>query len=234
MLRIAIVEDDRRYSEQLEGHLKRYAAESGVEMQITYFSDGMDIAEEYKPVWDLIFLDIEMPLLDGMSAAERIRSFDTEVLMIFVTNLAKYAIRGYGVSALDYVLKPMSYESFYLKMDKAVHILRKRDEKSVILNLDGEAVKLPLADIQYVEVADHRLFYHTKNRTYHSFQSLRELEEQFGSGFARCNHCYLVNLRHVTGVKDDCVLVGEEKLKISRPKKKEFMQKLSDYYRFGV
>ena len=84
---------------------------------ITHFSDGDEIALGYKGGYDLILMDIEMTFLDGMSAAEEIRRADPEVLIIFITNSPQYAIKGYAVQALDYILKPLSYYAFCQRMN---------------------------------------------------------------------------------------------------------------------
>ncbi len=233
MIKIAIVEDDLLYANQLKQFLDRYMEENNLEIKAVHYQDGMDIVENYTPVWDIILLDIEMPLLDGMSSAERIRKIDSSVILIFITNMAQYAIRGYAVDALDYVLKPINYYAFSLKLRKACRILEERSSMSVILTSNGASRKIPIADIRFIEVEDHQLVYHTAQGDFREFGSLKKAEEGLGQGFARCNHCYLVNLRYVEGVKNDCVIIGNQELKISRAKKKEFMQQLSDYYRFG-
>lgn len=232
MLRVAVVEDDQRYAAQIAGYLERFAEENQLEIRTVRFQDGMEIAEEYKPVYDIIFLDIEMPLLDGMSTAERIRQMDPDVLLIFITNLAQYAIRGYGVNALDYVLKPVSYAAFAMKLQKARRILAGRETRYVLLTDEQESRKIPVSNIRYIEVANHQLIYHTTEGDFCQFGTLRKLENELGDGFARCNHCYLVNLGYVDGTREDCVLLGADTLKISRAKKKQFMQMLSDYCRF--
>ena len=233
MLQIAIVEDDSAYAAQLKQFAERYASENNMEIKCVHFPDGLDIVEGYKPIWDIIMLDIEMPMLDGMSAAEQIRKRDPSVLLMFITNVAQYAIQGYEVNALDYVLKPINYYAFSLKLRKACRILEERSTQAVMLPLEGETIKVPVSSILYIEVADHQLVYHTTMREFKEFGALRKLEDSLGNSFARCNHCYLVNLKYIDGMKDDCVVIGEEELKISRAKKKEFMQKVSDFYRFG-
>jgi DNA-binding LytR/AlgR family response regulator len=233
MLRVAVVEDNKRYSSQLKHFVERYGEENNVDVAIKQFSDGMEIVEGYKPVWDIILLDIEMPHLNGMSAAEEIRRQDEDVILIFITNIAQYAIQGYAVNALDYVLKPVTYAAFALKMRKACNVLEKRETQAVILSVDGESKKIMSSDILYVEVADHELIYHTKKGDFHEFGTLKKVEELLGKDFTRCNHCYLVNLRYVEGIRDDCVVIENVQLKISRSRKKEMLQKISDYYRYG-
>ena len=109
MLQIAIIEDEADLAQQTKVNAVRYLNEQGLEGNIAVFNDGMDIAENYKPIWDILLLDIEMPLLDGMSAAQKIREQDATVVMIFITRMAKYAIKGYEVDALDFILKPITY-----------------------------------------------------------------------------------------------------------------------------
>ena len=111
MYYIAIVEDEQEYAEQLQTFLEQYGDEHNLRFKVTVFGDGAEILEEYQPIYDLILLDIEMPQVNGMDAAERIRNQDQDVVMMFITNIASYAIRGYEVGALDYVMKPITYLS---------------------------------------------------------------------------------------------------------------------------
>ena len=107
MIRVAIVEDDAEVQGVLQEYVRRYTRQYGTEFEVTVFADGVDILEDYRAVYDIIFLDVEMKHLDGMTTAERIRQMDADVILIFITNMAQYAIRGYSVGALDYVLKPV-------------------------------------------------------------------------------------------------------------------------------
>lgn len=101
MYHIAIVEDEKEFRDQLRNYLKYYESEFHIEFQISEFEDGEDILRDYKNEYDIILLDIEMPRLNGMDAAELIREKDEEVVLMFITNMAQYAIRGYSVGALD-------------------------------------------------------------------------------------------------------------------------------------
>ncbi len=233
MIHIAVVEDDQNYADQIMSYLDRFAQENQLDIRTQCFRDGMEIAEGYTPVYDVILLDIEMPLLDGMSTAEHIRQKDPDVILIFITNLAQYAIRGYSVNALDYVLKPVGYAAFAMKLQKACRILAGRETRYVLLTDEQESRRISVSNIRYIEVADHQLIYHTTAGDFFQFGTLRKLEDELGGGFARCNHCYLLNLAYVDGIREDCVLLGADTLKISRAKKKQFMQMLSDYCRFG-
>lgn len=233
MLRIAVVEDNPDQANQLVQYLERYGTEHHEDIHSAVFRDGLDIVEEYQPVWDIILLDIEMPLLDGMSAAERIRALDPSVILIFITNMAQYAIKGYEVDAMDFVLKPINYYAFTMKLQKACRVLAQRSTASLMVHTESGTRKLLVSSIRYIEVADHRLIYHSTQGDFEMFGSLKELESTLGKDFARCNHCYLVHLKYVDGIQADDVILGQDVLKISRTKKKEFVQRVSDYYRFG-
>lgn len=233
MLRVAIVEDDALYGEQLDRFTKQYGEEHSIEISTTVFGDGTDIIDRYEPVWDIILMDIEMPKMNGLEAARQIRRMDESVLIIFITNMAQYAIQGYEVAALDYVLKPINYFAFSMKMRRACSLLNRKNKKSVLLQVEGETKRVAADTIRYIEVADHQLIYHTVDGDHQVFGTLKKLEDELGEGFVRCNQCYLVNLRFVEGVKGDCIVVGNDLLKISRPKKKAVLQKISGYYQSG-
>ena len=126
MAKIAVVEDNDAMRAQLCGFIAQYAQESGHQLDVTAFSDGAQFVEPYRPGFDIIFLDIEMPKLGGMPTAERIRRQDPDVVLVFITNMAQYAIRGYEVDALDFVLKPVSYYQFSTKLERALQRIQRR------------------------------------------------------------------------------------------------------------
>ena len=230
MLRIAIVEDEQPVAEQLREFVGRFCRENGEEADVTIFPDGIDITEEYRSVWDIILMDIEMPHLDGMSAARQIRRTDSTVVLIFITNMARFAIKGYEVDAMDFMLKPVKYAQFALKLKKAVRIVSERRQHYLMISAGGLDRRIPIDEILYIEVMNHRLHIHTAEDEFVIRSSLQKMEEQLaGLHFSRSSNSYMVNLRNVTGLRRDSVLVPGHELPLSRSKRKEFLQELSDY-----
>lgn len=227
MISVAIVEDNLTESDNLRSCLMRYGEEVGVEVKVALFSRGFDFLDGYKAIYDVVFLDIEMPDLDGMTVAKKLRTFDDSVFIIFVTKIAKYAIRGYEVDALDYFLKPARYHDIKMRME-FVHRNKKALEYSLAIPFQGGMRRLSVSEIIYVESEGHNITFHTENGNYiYKGTTLKQLEDDLiAHGFFRCNSCYIVNLQYCTSVIEFRVMVGKEELQISRSRKKEFMQAL--------
>ena len=230
MTRIAIVEDEAAVREQLAGYVQRYTRQYGTPFEVTEFADGMEILEDYRPQFDIIFLDVEMKHLDGMETARRIRERDGGVLIVFITNMAQYAIRGYAVGALDYVLKPVPYFAFSQQLQKVEAQLRRRTRHYLAVPVEGGLRRLDTSRIYYIESEGHRVHFYTEEGDFAAPGALKALEEKLADRpFARCNSGYLVNLAQVSGVQQDMVQVGPYTLQISRPRRKAFMAELADY-----
>lgn len=231
MIKIAIVEDEQLYAKQLHEYLRKYEKENGEAIEVTIYSDGDQIVEKYQSQYDIILMDIEMKFMDGMSAAEEIRKIDTEVVIIFITNMTQYAIRGYAVDALDYVLKPVSYFALSQRLNRAIGRMRKRESKMIMVNMKGGIVRLNIANIYYIESQGHTLILHTILGDYETSGTMKEMESKLlGMNFCRGNKGYLINLQHVYGISDGCAIVKDEKLILSRARKKEFMEALTKYW----
>jgi DNA-binding LytR/AlgR family response regulator len=230
MVRIAMVEDDGAYRDQLKEYLERYEKECGESFRISVFTDGAEIAENYKSNYDIILMDIEMRYMDGMTAAERIRQVDAEVVIIFITNMAQYVMKGYTVDAMDYVLKPITYYAFSQRIDRALQRMKRRNKRYIAINHQGGMTKLDVSQITYVEVRDHDLVYHTRKGSFTTKGTLADAQRLLDSKhFFRCNKGYLVNLEYVESVQNYDVQVGDTWLQVSRPKKKALLDALNDY-----
>lgn len=222
LIKTIILEDEKEQSDQTIAFLNQYASETKkCSFDIRSFAAPMEFLSTYKHDVDLLFLDIRMPGMTGMDVAKEIRSKDPEVMIIFITSLTQYAVEGYSVSAEDYILKPLSYPEFKLKMNRALSRIQVKSGK-VLMFVDKEGIsKISANNIMYIETNLHRLIFHdNEGFTHVRHQSMKECEDELKeSDFIRINSSYLVNLHYASKIVDgDMVLNDQTKLKISRPR----------------
>lgn len=229
MVTIAFVEDDPVFQAQLKSYMERFEKENNRMFRQLYYSDGLDITEGYQAAYDIIFLDIEMRHENGMQAAKKIRAMDQNVILVFITHLAKYALQGYKVEALSYLLKPVSYFSFSQELLRALKKIEDNTDTYWNIAQESKVARMKIRDIYYIEAEGHKITFHTADGPYTTRDSLKHLEEGLaGMNFCRCNHCFIVNLEHVKRISDfTLVLRDGTELAVSRPKRKQLLKQMS-------
>ena len=231
MLNVAIVDDEKDVCAELSQMVARYASENGQPIAVARIEDPRQIIETARAdanAYDIVLLDIEMPQMDGLECAHALRNLGVEAQIVFVTNMAQMAIRGYEVGALDFVVKPVSYPTFAFKFQRIVQAAQRRQKRIVLLETKDGLVRLDASEVFYVEVNNHRLIYHTAEGRIERWDTIKNAAAQLeGHGFAFCNACYLVNLEKVRGLQGDYVRVGDDLLKMSRGKSRAFLDELT-------
>jgi DNA-binding LytR/AlgR family response regulator len=228
MISVAVVEDEEEFAQTLASYIYRYAEEKKIQITVKFFHDGAAFVDEYQGDCQIIFMDIAMPNLDGLKAAQHLREVDNVACLIFLTSMAQYAIRGYEVSALDFVLKPIKYDLFCIKMDKAVaHI--KVDEIYHVRIPNGTR-KVRLSELICIESNKHYLYFRTTGETYRMRGSIRDIKDYFESkGFALLNGSLLVNLSYVDEVQGNDIILNGERIPIARAYKAEFWNRMANH-----
>lgn len=230
MVRTAIVEDTPAEVDVLRDYLTRYGSERSIVLDVSVFPSGETFLEQAKSGFELVLMDIEMPGLNGMETARRFRETDENACLLFVTRLASYAVQGYGVKALDFLVKPVTYENFCLKMDRAVTTIERNRKQEIAIQTPEGVRRLLIQDISYVEVMSHTLIYHTSEGDFSVRGSIRDCEARLSPyDFARCNNSFLVNLRYVNEIRRNDVLVGNVLLPIGSTKRRTFLQQLTEF-----
>lgn len=231
MRNLAIVEDEDDAAELLNSYIEKFAVAAGQEFNVIRFKNAVEFLEDYKAVYTVVFMDIQMPKMNGMDAAIELRKLDKTVSLIFITNMIQFAQKGYEVDAVSFLVKPVNYFDFSMKFRKALDISVLNEERSIIVRNQGGLCRISTDKLMYVEIISHRLYYHLIDDVVEVTGVLSVVEKELGAyGFLRCNKCYLVNPQFVVGVKGFDVQVGNAVLQISRPRRAAFLSELANWY----
>ena len=230
MLRFAIAEDVPADRELLEGCLTRYLAEHGLEGWIHSFSSGEELLEDYPSGADAVFLDIEMAGMNGMETARQLRRLDRDVPLLFVTNMVQFALEGYEVDAADFIVKPVEYAGFSLRMDRLMRRLDRAKERYLLVKQGGQTLRCDMREITYIESLNKKTILHRlSGEPITCSEPLYVLERSLEGGFFRCHSAFLVNLDHLETLSAGEVVLRGERIPISKYRKKEFLAALANH-----
>ena len=229
-MRIALVDDSASDRAELKACLARYFSETGGSFALTEYNDPAAFLESYRFDFDFIIFDIDMPGLNGIEAAKRLREQDPRVTLMFVTNMPQYAVESYAVEAMDYMVKPVSYPDFHLKMTKAERYIRQKADIPLSLETAKGIVLLRSAQLLYLESRQHYLFYHTETETLRTRGKLGDVAERLlPYGFARAGESYLVNLARLDAIEGADIRIGKERIPLSRRYRSAFLSAFTRY-----
>lgn len=233
MLQVAVVEDDDAFAATLDGYIRRYSKDRHRGIDMTRYHDGEAFLEGFQGQYQIVFMDIVMPHTNGLEAARQLRQRDSGVCLIFITSMAQYAICGYEVDALDYVLKPLEYDLFRIKLDKAV--ARVHVDDRVAIAVPGGVRSLEFSHIVYVESNKHYVQWHTTEGEFRTRDMISNLAPRLlGHGFAAIRASVLVNMAYVTQATVGEVTVGDTRLPVARTYRADFRDRLTVFMAGGV
>lgn len=230
-MNIAVVDDNLNDRKMILDYLSQFFNESGEDYTTSTFEDGVSFLKDYSFSYDFIIFDIDMPQMSGIDTAKELRKKDSNVTIMFVTNMPQYALEGYSVEAVDYVLKPLSYPDFRLKMKKATRYILRNSVKKVTINTTEEGlITVDSSDIYYVESKLHYIYYHTKKGIYKMRAKLTEVEDiLLPYHFARSGGSFLINLAYLEKIDGNEIVVADETLPLSRRMKASLMSAFTKY-----
>ena len=232
-MKVVIVDD-----EPLARQVVRMLVESDRELTIAAECSGIDAAEvisRERP--DILFLDIQMPEVDGFEVIERVGA-DTVPAIVFVTAHDDYALRAFEVHALDYLLKPFDDRRFYTALSRAKERVRAKTPTTFVrrflVRTREKVLFLKSDDLEWIEAADYYVSLHTGGRSYLLRQTMAEIERQLDPAkFVRVHRSAIVNLERVREMhplfRGDSVLVLADgtQLRLSRARREEFERRLA-------
>lgn len=232
MVAVAVCDDSRKTVDSIKENIEEFGKAIQKDIRVFSYYSGEELLGSYKCNIDILFLDIRMPGMDGVSVAERIRQKDKKVIIIFLTSLVQYALDGYRVDASNYIIKPVSRKRLNMELERWIGELEKKEEPFITIHNDGGDYKILLKSIRYIETYRRNLMVHTDKTDIVCYWKLKDMEEKIGRyGFARSHASYLVNLFYVENIKKlDLMLTTGEILPVGKSKKKAFMEQLGRYW----
>lgn len=232
MQRILMIEDDEDQARHLSALLDRYAREQGFSLAVTRYASALEFINT-RQEFDLIFLDIRLPGINGMEAAQALRSYDTETPIVFVTDLARYAVDGYKVGAFDFVVKPVTYGELSLCMDRIMRELARSAGRNVCIpTRDGVRV-IPTDKVIYLDVRRHDLTYHlVEDEQVTVRQTITKAEENLtGLPFVRVSNSCLANMRHIRTIKGAELTMSNGNIcLVSKSRRKSVLETIANFY----
>lgn len=235
-MRVAVVDDEQQEQERLKEYLTRFANENDTHLEVDLFHSGDALLQDYRLIYDVLFLDVEMPHINGIDAARRIREKDENVTIFFVTNMAQYAVDAFEVQAADYLLKPVKYPDFSMKFRRALKRIARRTVREMRLEtVEGERT-VKISDILYVKALEHYVVYHVQSGAEIPLRlmvrgNMAEQEALLRPyTFYRTHKSYIVNLTWIEMIQGNKVTVQKIELPVGRTYKKELM---SAWLKFG-
>lgn len=227
MISVAVCDDEKNVSDYLKSAVMDCLAAADIDGRVTVFDDGEPLCAVYregKADFDIILLDITMKRCDGMTAAKKIREYDKDVMIVFVTASAEFVFSGYEVRAFRYILKPELLHGFARVFRECLEELTKSNEVRFSFRTATENVSVPVRDVLYFE-SDRRII--TVNcvngRRYSFYSKLDDVQEELKNrDFVRCHQSYFVNAKRITSVRSgELTLDNGTVLPVSKHRTKE-------------
>lgn len=217
-LKIAVCDDDASQRTYLYDILTPWARRNRHLVEMKRYANAKQFLFDYveEKDFDILLLDIEMPEINGIEIAKKVRLENAAVQIIFITGFYEYFSDGFDVSALHYLIKPVDSAKLYPVLDRAVDNLSYR-QRSVLISTPEEDIKVSLADICYVKAENVYVNVHTVHGIYRTRISLARFNEQLDDTFFKVHRSYVVGLKYVKKIsRSEITLLNGDIIPISR------------------
>lgn len=239
-IKIAICDDEK----PIRDYIEKCVREVNPDVLIKQYADASDMVSARFDA-DILFLDIQMPGMDGMKAARILRTMGNKTILVFVTAVEEYVFQAFDVGAVQYIIKPFDRNKLIETIKRAIELVGERrsiedalsetkdsaDNESFLIKSGGVNRKIILADISYAEVLEHRIILHMKDREQIEYYGkMSDLEKVAGDDFFRVHRAYLINLSCVKSYDAKTVTVQGEEIPVARGKYQELVKSYLSYY----
>jgi DNA-binding LytR/AlgR family response regulator len=227
MLSIAVCDDEIIECCNMEKRIKKIIEEMKIPCIIRQFRSGGELLQALES-FDIVFLDIMMPEMDGMKTAQLFRKKVSDKILIFVSSSREYVFEAYDVEAFQYLLKPVEDRKLKSVLQKAVLKTERRSQEFIIVSSQRQKKKLFLDDIYYFEIKGRIVDAHGPEGIFTYYEQMGELENKLqDKGFFRCHKSYLVNLKYVDGYnRQEAILENGERIVIAKRRYEDFCQEV--------
>lgn len=230
MLRIAVCEDEKLQRKTLKDYISKIFNEISKEYELIEFESGEELLSNYPRDLDILLLDIQMGDINGMDTARKLREFDNNVEIIFITGVWEYVQEGYEVKAYRYLIKPVDFENFKKQFNSCINNIEKSSKADIIVIYKGETNKINVSSIVYIETEGRNTIIHTKNGSYKSNSGINKLEKELeNKSFIRCHNSFLINLDYINKICQSSVKLGDYEITVSRHKMKELKLRFTSF-----
>lgn len=230
-MKIAICDDDKRDTQRLSDLLEKYSVDKQMDIDIYTYDTALGLMEVMPEIeWDIIFLDINMEDMDGLTLARKIKEKQEDVPIVLVTAFINYALDGYKVRASRFLVKDDLDKTLPECMDDVCRQIRKNMKNMLFDCVEGD-VDIKLLEIIFIETTGHKSIIHLKSEDYHLYESMDELESRLKLyGFIRVHQSFLVNIKHIRSINNyACTLDTGYEIKIPKARYKQVRQERTLY-----
>lgn len=230
-MKIAICDDDHVQLEYIHTLVLKWSSAVKDNADISCYSNAQELLFDYTPnCFDVFLLDIQMDGENGISLAKRIRSFNDDAVIIFITAVSDYVFDGYDVGAVQYLLKPVNEDKLIDCLNTALKNMP--EKKKIIIESDGTNIAVSEDDIIYAEAFSHKTKIVLTDKEFFVNENISCIEHMLGSDFYKCHRSYIVNLKHINSIrKYDAVMDNGVSVPVSRRIYNDFNNAFIAFYR---
>ena len=222
LINIAICDDESYYRTEIKDILSPLLNSYSINYNIYEFSSGEELLDNYPQNLDILIMDIQMKLINGMDTARKIREFDTNVEIIFMTSFPEFMQEGYEVKAYRYILKPISERKIEENILPCIKEVMKKRNRYITIHAKNYIDRIKIESIIYIETDRPNILIYTHDKMYTTRMSISKMEKIISEyGFFRCHNSYIVNLKLVESMDGKTLRINGKNIPISKYRVKD-------------